>query len=48
MTTVVVSAEQVESARALVAIAGGLDKVDPLIAKIAVAPVRPGTVRAAS
>lgn len=35
--TVRVSREQVESARLLVEIAGGLDKVDPLIAKIATA-----------
>lgn len=35
--TVWVTRDQVESARALVKISGGLDKVDPLIAKIATA-----------
>lgn len=35
---VVVSARQVSAARCLVRISGGLDKVDPLIAKIASAP----------
>lgn len=39
-TTIVVSDEQVESAQALVRIAGGLDKVDPLIRKIAQAEPR--------
>lgn len=39
-TTVAVTDEQVESARALVAIAGGPDKVEPLIAKIASASPR--------
>jgi hypothetical protein len=44
-TTITVSAEQVESARALVEISGGPDKVDPLIAKIAAAePKRRGDV----
>jgi hypothetical protein len=33
--TIAVSDEQVESARALIEILGGPDKVDPLIAKIA-------------
>ena len=33
--TIWVTRDQVESARALVEISGGLDKVDPLIAKIA-------------
>jgi len=35
--TIWVSHEQVESARALVEISGGLDKVDPYIRKIATA-----------
>ena len=38
---IVVSDEQVESAQALVAISGGPDKVEPLIARIASAPPRP-------
>lgn len=38
--TIVVTDEQVESAQTLVAIKGGLDKVDPLIAKIATAKPR--------
>ena len=42
---IVVSDEQVESAQALVAISGGPDKVEPLIAKIASAEPR-GTTRA--
>jgi len=33
--TIVVSDEQVDAAKTLVAIMGGLDKVDPLIRKIA-------------
>jgi len=37
---IVVSDEQVESAKALVAISGGPDKVEPLIAKIASAEPR--------
>lgn len=37
---IVVSDEQVESAQALVAISGGPDKVEPLIAKIASAKPR--------
>jgi hypothetical protein len=41
-TTIAVSAEQVESARALVDISGGPDKVDPLIAKIASAEPKSG------
>lgn len=40
MTTIVVTDDQVESAKALVAISGGPDKVDPLIAKIASAKPR--------
>lgn len=36
-TTIAVTDDQVESARALVDISGGPDKVDPLIAKIAAA-----------
>ncbi|MEJ5945450.1 hypothetical protein WDZ17_09120 [Pseudokineococcus basanitobsidens] len=44
-TTVTVTAEQVQSARVLGVIAGGPDKVDPLIATIAsAAPRRAGTV----
>ena len=39
--TIVVDDEQIESAQALVAISGGLDKVDPLIAKIATAKPQP-------
>jgi hypothetical protein len=38
--TVFVTDEQVESAQTLVRISGGLDKVDPLIAKIAQAKPR--------
>jgi hypothetical protein len=38
--TIVVDHEQVESARALIKIMGGPDKVDPLIRKIAEAPPR--------
>jgi hypothetical protein len=38
--TIVVSAEQVDAAQTLVRIRGGLDKVDPLIAKIAQARPR--------
>jgi len=34
-TTITVTDEQVQSAKALVDISGGPDKVDPLIAKIA-------------
>lgn len=34
-TTIAVTDDQVESAKALVDISGGPDKVDPLIAKIA-------------
>jgi hypothetical protein len=43
--TISVTDEQVESARALIEILGGPDKVDPLIAKIASAEPR-GTTRA--
>lgn len=39
--TVVVTSEQVEAARLLVELKGGLDKVDPVIAKIAQAKPRP-------
>ncbi len=38
--TIVVSDDQVESAQALIRIAGGPDKVDPLIRKIAEAQPR--------
>jgi hypothetical protein len=38
--TIAVTDEQVESARALIEILGGPDKVDPLIAKIASAEPR--------
>jgi hypothetical protein len=38
--TIVVSDDQVESARALIRISGGPDKVDPLIRKIAEAQPR--------
>lgn len=41
--TIVVTDEQVESARALVRISGGIDKVDPLIRKIAEARPRRDT-----
>jgi hypothetical protein len=41
VTTITVTVEQVEFAQALVEIAGGLDKVDPLIARIAIAPPKP-------
>ncbi len=45
---VVVSNEQYEAARTLVAISGGLDKVEPLIAKIATAePATPEQKRLA-
>lgn len=44
--TVWVTRRQVESARALVKISGGLDKVDPYIAKVANAePGRRGTAQ---
>jgi cystathionine beta-lyase/cystathionine gamma-synthase len=38
--TILVTSEQVEAAQTLVRISGGLDKVDPLIAKIAQAKPR--------
>jgi hypothetical protein len=38
--TIVVTAEQVDAAQTLVHISGGIDKVDPLIAKIAQAKPR--------
>ncbi len=43
--TIVVTDDQVANARALIRIAGGADKVDPLIRKIAAAEPRtePGT-----
>lgn len=41
--TIAVTDEQVESARALIEILGGPDKVDPLIAKIASAEPRGGS-----
>jgi hypothetical protein len=43
--TISVTNEQVESARALIEILGGPDKVDPLIAKIASAEPRGTTNR---
>ncbi|HZC70700.1 MAG TPA: hypothetical protein VE442_08405 [Jatrophihabitans sp.] len=50
MRTIKVTHRQVESARLAVKIAGGLDKVDPLIAKIATAerPSRNGEDEAKS
>lgn len=39
-TTIVVSADQVASARALIELAGGAEKVDPVIAKVARATPR--------
>jgi hypothetical protein len=41
--TIVVTDDQVESARALIRISGGPDKVDPLIRKIAEAQPRKGS-----
>ncbi len=46
---VVVSNEQVSAAHALVRISGGIDKVDPLIAKVAEAePATPEQTRLAA
>ncbi len=45
--TITVSRDQVSAARALVAMSGGADKVDPLIAKVASAEPRSRAVKRA-
>ena len=43
--TIRVSRDQVSAARALVRLRGGVDKVDPVIAKVALATPRSATAR---